>query len=36
MKRIEFNVVTGEIKEIELTQEEIAEILARQGESNEG
>lgn len=30
MIRIEHNVETGEIKEIELTAEEIADVLARQ------
>lgn len=35
MKRIEVNSVTGEVKEIELTPEEIAEIESRQGEGNE-
>lgn len=30
MIRIEHNVETGEIKEIELTDEEIADVLARQ------
>jgi hypothetical protein len=30
MIRIEHNVETGEIKEIELTPEEIADVLARQ------
>ena len=30
MIRIEHNVETGEIKEIELTAEEVADVLARQ------
>lgn len=35
MKRLEINCLTGELVEVELTQEEIAEIESRQGEGNE-